>query len=124
MRGPPSFSIRHVRDFGNFILYLQYAATAMHKNFLHIAGHHLYNIVVGSFCGGVRAGEGSAGGILFFESKGIQLFFMEADEHGKSIQGIKDGEESAGLIRRGVPGEEPLHLFRQRRPEGGVRADR
>jgi hypothetical protein len=62
-------------DIFQWILCLQYAATAMRKKILHIAGHHLYNAGVGGFYGGVRAGEGSAGGILFFESKGIQSFF-------------------------------------------------
>jgi len=45
------------------------------QKILHIAGHHLYNAAVGGFYRGVRADEGSAGGILFFESKGIQSFF-------------------------------------------------
>ena len=62
-------------DIFQWMLCLPYAATAMRKNFLHIAGHHLYNAAVGGFYRGVRAGEGSAGGILFFESKGTQSFF-------------------------------------------------
>jgi hypothetical protein len=62
-------------DIFQWILCLPYAATAMRKNFLHIAGHRLYNAMVGGFYRGVRSGEGSAGGILFFESKGIQSFF-------------------------------------------------
>jgi hypothetical protein len=72
-------TIGHLRggsgDIFQWILCLQYAATAMRKKILHIAGHHLYNAEVGGFYRGVRAGEGSAGGILFFESKGIQSFF-------------------------------------------------
>ena len=47
----------------------------MRKKILHIAGHPLYNAAVGGFYRGIRAGKGSAGGILFFESKGIQSFF-------------------------------------------------
>ncbi|MFH1158206.1 MAG: hypothetical protein V1721_04905 [Pseudomonadota bacterium] len=45
-------------DIFQWMLRLPYAATATRKNFLHIAGHPLYNIAVGGFRKDIRTGGG------------------------------------------------------------------